>query len=65
MYKLNGLYNFDYATSTKTYVGVDDQLIIRVSDGALIPMVEGNTDYQAYLKWLAEGNTPEPAEENT
>jgi hypothetical protein len=24
---------------------------------------EDNTDYQAYLKWLDEGNTPLPAEE--
>lgn len=24
---------------------------------------ESNPDYQAYLKWLEEGNTPEPAEE--
>ena len=23
---------------------------------------EANTDYQAYLKWVAEGNTPQPAE---
>ena len=29
-----------------------------------IPMIEGNTDYQAYLKWLEEGNTPLTADES-
>jgi hypothetical protein len=38
-------------------------VIRRLDDGAFIPMDEGNTDYQAYLKWLEEGNTPEPADE--
>ena len=36
--------------------------IIRLSDDAHIPFEPDNTDYQAYLKWVAEGNTPEPAE---
>ena len=35
-----------------------------LKDGSLnIPMVEDNTDYQQYLKWVEAGNTPLPADE--
>ena len=28
-----------------------------------IPMVDGNSDYEEYKEWVAEGNQPEPADE--
>ena len=31
-------------------------IVIRISDGALIPMVEDNIDYQEVLKWVAASN---------
>ena len=39
------------------------QHVIRLEDNMGIPFDPANTDYQAYLKWVAEGNTPLPAEE--
>jgi hypothetical protein len=37
--------------------------VVRLFDNAFIPMNPDNTDYQAYLQWIAEGNQPIPAEE--
>lgn len=48
-----------YKTDTST-------MIVKTNDnGSITSFFEdlANTDYQAYLKWVSEGNTPEPADE--
>lgn len=37
--------------------------VFNMETNTSIPLNADNTDYQAYLKWLEEGNTPEPADE--
>ena len=37
--------------------------VLRLLDNTSIPFAPANTDYQEYLKWLADGNTPEPADQ--
>lgn len=38
-------------------------VVLYIPTNTYIPMVFANTDYQAYLKWLEEGNEPLPADE--
>jgi len=55
------MYQLVNEPKTNTLLGVR----IKTSTGEIfVPAVADNTDYQAYLRWLEAGNTPEPAEEN-
>jgi glycine betaine/choline ABC-type transport system substrate-binding protein len=54
MYKLHRSLTTGEINSVQRYIG---------NTLYSIPFDPANTDYQAYLKWLEEGNQPLPAEE--
>jgi hypothetical protein len=51
MYKLN-----------KDAISGNISCVTKLDENLVISMHPDNTDYQAYLKWVADGNTPLPAE---
>jgi hypothetical protein len=52
------MYQFFVHSETNELLGIK-----RIIDNAFIPLDPANTDYKAYLAWVAEGNTPLPADE--
>jgi hypothetical protein len=52
------MYQLAYKNFKGEYISV-----FRLSDGAIIPFDEQNSDYQKYLEWIAEGNEPLPSGE--
>ena len=61
-YKMYKKIGFWQDAEQTTFIERND-VILRVTDNTFIPIASDNTDYQAYLKWLEEGNTPLPADE--
>jgi hypothetical protein len=53
-----------YRINKFTIAGNEMVVLVRLSDNAFIPFEPANTDYQEYLKWLAEGNEPLPSDED-
>jgi hypothetical protein len=52
-----------YKLIPSPFFEVPPSTVQRLSDFVFIPFDPNNTDYQEYLKWLAEGNEPLPADE--
>jgi len=55
-YKMYKLFKSQVTNQLTAIVKTDGENVL------VIPMDKANTDYQEYLAWIAEGNTPEEAE---
>jgi hypothetical protein len=55
----------NYKLYKRTGQSTPDAVVLTRDDGSMTSFIfdPANTDYQAYLKWVAEGNTPQPADE--
>ena len=47
----------------KSPLQTEPKCVLCIPNNTVIPFAPENSDYQEYLKWLAEGNTPEPADQ--
>lgn len=47
----------------KEYKDRSGELVCILLGAKAIPLNQDNTDYQAYLTWLAQGNEPEQADD--
>lgn len=50
-----------YIWSRETFFGPSEDILAKTEEGKIlgIPADPENTDYQAYLEWIAAGNTPD------
>jgi hypothetical protein len=55
------MYTYQYCLDPATQQ-ITDTCIRRLPDGASVPNDPENTDWQAYLAWLAQGGVPLPPE---
>lgn len=51
----NGSVTYTYQAPSPMYPG-STGFVIRSTDGAFIPCVPSNLDYQTFLQWIADGN---------